>query len=148
MPTRLHFLFFDRSNAGGTPMHVLYVDDSGSAGNTKESYFVLAGVALFERRLYHVITELDQVVSGFGIGDSSEIELHGTTIYNGRKQFYSVQRSEREKMIHSALNVVTDRRAIVRLFAVAVDKQVVSPRDPVEIAFEEISNRFNLFLQR
>jgi Protein of unknown function (DUF3800) len=129
-------------------MHVLYVDDSGSAGNPKENYFVLAGVAIFERRLYHLITALDRVVAGFGLDESREIELHGTTMYNGRKEFYPVKRPEREKMIHDALGVITDRRAILRLFAVAVDKQVVSPRDPVEIAFEEISNRFNLFLQR
>ena len=36
----------------------------------------------------------------------------------------------------------------VRAFAVAVDKQAVSPDDPVERAFEEICNRFNLYLTR
>src|SRR5262245_45814205 len=129
-------------------MHVLYVDDSGSAGNPNETFFVLAGVAVFEARLYHFITALDQVVEGFNLGDAHEIELHGTTMYGGRKEFHPAKRPDREKMIHSALSVITDRRAILRLFAVAVDKQVVSPRDPVEVAFEEISNRFNLFLQR
>ena len=33
-------------------------------------------------------------------------------------------------------------------FAVVVDKQAVSPDDPVERAFEQICNRFNLFLAR
>jgi hypothetical protein len=75
-------------------MHVLYVDDSGSAGNPKENYFVLAGVAIFERRLYHLITALDRVVAGFGLDESHEIELHGTTMYNGRKEFYPVKRPE------------------------------------------------------
>ena len=127
-------------------MHVLYVDDSGSAGNPNEKFFVLAGIAVFERRLYHLITDLDRVVAAFGLGDAHEIELHGTTMYNGRKEFYSPKRPEREKMIHDALGTTT--RTLLRLFGVAVDKQLVSPRDPVEVAFEEISNRFNLYLQR
>jgi hypothetical protein len=67
-------------------------------------------------------------------------------MYNGRKEFYPIKRPQREKMIHDALGVIATTTP--RLFAVAVDKQVVSPRDPVELAFEEISNRFNLFLQR
>jgi hypothetical protein len=129
-------------------MHFLYVDDSGSASNPNERFFVLAGVAVFERRLYHLITALDRVVEEFGLGDAHEIELHGTTIYNGRKVFYPIKRPEREKMIHNVLGTIVSRRTTLHLFAVAVDKQVVSPRDPVEVAFEEISNRFNLFLQR
>ena len=130
-------------------MHILYVDDSGSASNPTERFFVLAGVAAFERRLYHFITALDKVVETFGLGDVHEVELHGTAMYNGRKEFRAIKdRAEREKMIQSALGVIIDRANILRLFAVAVDKQVVSPQDPVEVAFEEISNRFNLYLQR
>lgn len=129
-------------------MHVLYVDDSGSAGNPDESYFVLAGVAVHEWRIFRLIAEVDNAVGAFGLGDPHEIELHGTKVYNGRPPFYSTKRPEREAMLQSALGVLTDRRAILRLFAVAVDKQYVSPRDPVEVAFEEICNRFNLFLQR
>ena len=130
-------------------MHILYVDNSGSASNPTERFFVLAGVAAFERRLYHFITALDKVVETFGLGDVHEVELHGTAMYNGRKEFRAIKdRAEREKMIQSALGVIIDRANILRLFAVAVDKQVVSPQDPVEVAFEEISNRFNLYLQR
>jgi hypothetical protein len=129
-------------------MHILYVDDSGSAGNTKENYFVLAGVALFERRLYHLIRAVDRVVAAFGFADPHEIEIHGTAMYSGRKEFYPIKRPDREKMIHEAISLLTDPGVILRFFAVAVDKQVISPRDPVEVAFEEISNRFNLFLQR
>jgi hypothetical protein len=131
-------------------MHLLYVDDSGSAGDPQERFFVLAGVAVFERRLYHLITALDQVVEGFGLDleEAHQIELHGSAMYSGHKDFHSIKRAERETMIHAALDVIADKRAILRLFAVVVDKQFVSPREPVEFAFEEISNRFNLFLQR
>jgi hypothetical protein len=49
-------------------------------------------------------------------------------------------------MISSALSLFV-AAASVRLFAVVIDKEAVSPQDPIELAFEELSNRFNLFFQ-
>ncbi len=56
-------------------------------------------------------------------------------------------RPAREKLIQAALQTLHGH-ASTRLFAVVIDKQAVSPRDPVEMAFEEMCNRFNLFLTR
>jgi hypothetical protein len=36
-------------------MHILYVDDSGSVDNPTEAHFVLGGISVFERGLYHQI---------------------------------------------------------------------------------------------
>jgi hypothetical protein len=69
-------------------------------------------------------------------------------MYSGHGIWHRFQRHEREAMLRSAFGVITSRQTTLQLFAIAVDKQFVSPRDPVEVAFEEISNRFNLFLQR
>jgi hypothetical protein len=90
--------------------------------NPQEAFFVLAGVAMFERSLYHFISSLDQVVERFGLPDPSTVELHGSAMYNGRKEFGSIMRPEREKMIHDALGVITDRRAAgVSLWSAARD---------------------------
>jgi hypothetical protein len=50
-------------------------------------------------------------------------------------------------MLLQALSLLRNQSS-VRLFAVAVDRAAISPRDPVEVAFEKLCNRFNLFLQR
>jgi len=132
-------------------MHLLYVDDSGSVGNAGEKYFILGGVAVFERGVYHAIKALDDVVARFGIGGSPhDIELHGTDMYGGRREPWRsiIKRSEREQMIGQALGVLASQRSSVRLFGIAVEKAHVAPRDPVEYAFEEICSRFNLYLRR
>lgn len=132
-------------------MHILYVDDSGSVGNQDERFFVLGGVAVFERGIYHQITALDNCIAGFGLpADAADIELHGSPMYAGRDGIWrSIRdRPARERMIQAALGTLGPRNASVRLFAVAVDRFAVSPSDPVELAFEELCNRFNLFLQR
>jgi hypothetical protein len=131
-------------------MHVLYVDDSGSVDNPKEQFFVLGGVAVFERGVYHLIKAADDCVASFGLGVPEEIELHASAMYNGNSGIWRSisKRSEREALIQKAVSVLTVRNPSIRLFAIAVDKMAISPRDPVEVAFEEMCNRFNLFLQR
>jgi hypothetical protein len=130
-------------------MHILYVDDSGSVDNPSEDHFVLAGIAVFERGLYHQIKAADDCVASFKLGDPHDIELHGSAMYQGRDGIWrSVRdRKAREAMITRALATLRGHPSI-RLFSVIVDKAIVSPRDPVAIAFEEICNRFNLFLMR
>jgi hypothetical protein len=132
-------------------MYILYIDDSGSVANANEQYFVLAGLAVYEKTIFHLIDQSDKCVADFQLGDEGDIELHATDIYGGRgfpwKQIKS--RPEREGMIQSVMKIITDQRSnAVKLFAVAVDKKAISPLDPVHLAFEEICNRFNLFLQR
>jgi len=128
------------------------MDDSGSAGNTKEQFFVLGGIAVYERGIYHQIMEVDNCVANFSLGQAKDIELHGSQMYSGNEGIWHTVRSRgaREQMIHSALSTLGPRKEkeSIRLFAIAVNKQAISPHDPVEIAFEEICNRFNLFLQR
>jgi hypothetical protein len=130
-------------------MHILYIDDSGDVENAGERHFVLGGIAIFERGIYHQITAADNCVNGFGLGDPAGIELHGSPMYNGSQGVWRSirERPKREKMINDALSVFAGA-ASVRLFAVAVDKTAVSPEDPIRLAFEELCNRFNLFLER
>jgi hypothetical protein len=130
-------------------MHILYIDDSGDVENPTERHFVLGGIAIFERGIYHQIVAADNCVDAFGLGDPVGIELHGSPMYNGRDGVWRTVRDRptREKMIKNALSSFSTA-ASVRLFAVVIDKEAVSPQDPIQLAFEELCNRFNLFLQR
>lgn len=129
-------------------MHVLYMDDSGSVVNPNDRFFVLGGVSVFERGIYHLIKATEDCVDTFNLGD--DVELHGSEMYAGRGGVWrSVkERAAREAMIQKALGILVPYQSSVRLFAIVIDKVAVSPRDPVELAFEEMCNRFNLFLQR
>ena len=109
---------------------------------------MLGGVAVFERGLYHQIRAVDACVEAYGLGDPHDIELHASPMYAGRGFWQRVRdRATREQMIAAALGTLQNK-ASIRLFSVAIDKEVASPRDPIEVAFEEICNRFDLFLTR
>jgi hypothetical protein len=130
-------------------MHINYVDDSGDIENTNDKHFVLGAVSVFERGLYHQIKSADDCVASFGLGDAHDIELHGSAMYAGRQGVWHTVRDRpaREAMITKALATLKGHAAI-RLFAIIVDKARVSPNDPIALAFEEVCNRFNLFLRR
>ena len=51
-------------------------------------------------------------------------------------------------MMKDTLGVLTGAAKNATTFGIVVDKKSISPNDPVEYAFEEICNRFNLFLNR
>lgn len=130
-------------------VYLLYLDGSGSVRNPAERHFVLAGVAVFERQIYHMIKSLDDFVSGLGLGPPQDIELHASVMANGRKGVWrGLTRKARLDTIEAGLSVLDRSHWSVEAFAVAVDKASIEPHDPVEWAFEEICNRFNLLLSR
>ena len=57
-------------------------------------------------------------------------------------------RANRRNVIRRGLGAANRLRGEWRLFGVVVDKQALSPEDPVGYAFEQLCNRFDLFLKR
>ena len=89
-------------------MFILYIDGSGSVKNPDDAHFVLAGVAVFERQIFHLIKGLDELVDSFGLGPSDQIELHGSPMFSGRRgPWGAIPRPRRITMMNEALNVLT-----------------------------------------
>ncbi len=65
-------------------MYLLYLDGSGSVKNPKERHFILAGVVVFERQIFHLIRKTDDFISALNIGDPHDVELHGSVMANGK----------------------------------------------------------------
>ena len=129
-------------------MYLLYIDGSGSVKDPKEEYFILGGVSVFERQIFHLIKHIDEFVESLNLGSPEDIELHASVMANGReKPWKGVPRKTRLQIIEDALGILRSYRSI-KLFAIAVHKAQLAPNDPVEYAFEQICNRFNLLLQR
>ncbi len=131
-------------------MHILYVDMSGNIGNPGERHIIMAGVAVYETAIFHVIEELNRVVArNLPDHDAPEVELHGNAIHAGRRFWRSVPRDRRKSLLQQSLAVLKGpSRRSLRAFGMVVDKALVSPEDPVEHAFEHICSRFNIFLKR
>ena len=133
-------------------MHLLYLDDAGSVGNRNERHFVIAGVAMFERQAHWLQLELERLAETWadrlGCPGPDRLEFHGNPIRKGDGWWRKLDRSERRRVITETLRAVQSLRGEWELFGVVVDKQALSPDDPIEYAFEQICSRFDQFLAR
>ena len=131
-------------------VYLLYLDESGTPSSANERHFILAGIAVFERQIYHLLNAADEFVTDLGLGDPEEIELHASVIAGGRRGVWRrpMPRAQRLDIIESALRILAQAHRSVKAFGVVIDKHALRQGDTVERAFEEICNRFNLFLSR
>lgn len=129
-------------------MHLLYLDDSGSVADSGQKHFVLAGVSIFERQGYWITQKLDEIAARFDPADPSAVELHGSPMLNGSKIWRRFPLPDRIQAMKSALRLFAVSHASNQAFGAVVNKQAVSPRDPVEVCFEQICSRFDQYLMR
>ncbi len=133
-------------------MYLLYIDGSGSVKNPNEEYFILGGVSVFERQIFHLIKRMDEYVESLDLGfsEDEDIELHASMIASRKKKPWKggIQKARGLQIIENALEIVRESHKSISLFAVAVHKERCAPNDPVEYAFEEICSRFNYQLRR
>lgn len=131
-------------------MHLLYLDESGSVGDPQQEFFVLAGVSVFEREGHWIEQELNNIAARFSPTEPYALELHGSPMRSGRDGWKAHPLSDRLQAIKDALKVgIVDRkRANVRLFGAVIKTSTVVGQDPVELAFEQLTSRYDLFLKR
>ncbi len=130
-------------------MHLLYLDDSGSADNKNEQYLVLGGVCLYESQIHYVTTELDRIAARFSSDDADGVEFHASVVFSGREEpWKSLKKEERQSVIKEVLGVLTNSYDTARAFATVVHKPSCQDRHPMEVAFEDICSRFDRFLSR
>lgn len=131
-------------------MYILYLDDSGSVKNSGENYFVLGGVAVPENSIRWLTHQIEQLAEELNPNASSSIEFHAADIFGGRDGHWKNlrNRNDRIDIIKRLLSILDRAYSEIVTFACAVHKDSFPDRDPVMHAFEEVSSRFDMYLQR
>jgi len=125
-------------------MYLLYVDESGNPDAIEDRYFVLGGIAMFERKVFWVNEEVDKLQNDLFPG--VHVEFHAQSIVSHREEpWHSLPSQKRTETLEALCRVIVSSTEIV-LFAVAVERSTTA--EPVARAFEELCNRFDLFLKR
>lgn len=142
----------------GRRVYLLYLDDGGSVGNADEEYFTLAGVCVHEGQIHHLSQGLDGVVerAGYPVSKVPDIELRGADILGGKKQWRKdpergrsgrIPDEKKRRIIRHSLAEVDRLYRWPALFAVAIEKRSCS-ENPVDYAFEQLCNRFDIYIAR
>ena len=130
-------------------MYLLYLDDAGSPGNADEDYFVLGGICVYEAQVEWFSREIDKLGTPYNPASPEDVEFHASTIFSRREDpWKTLDIAEARGLLKAVLQVVSASYQTTRLFACAIHKKSFPGRDPVEVAFEDLCKRFDLFLGR
>lgn len=130
-------------------MHLLYLDDSGSVNNKEEDYIVLGGLSLFEPQVHFITQELDKLAESIDPKNPQAVEFHASKIFSGKiHPWDKMSQNERRGIIKAVLKVLADSYETARAFACAIHKSSYPGADPMEMAFEDLCSRFDLYLSR
>lgn len=130
-------------------MYLLYLDDSGSTRNTNEQYLVLGGVCVPETSIRWLAYQLEELAREIDPDNPRSVEFHASEIFGGKRAPWDrYSKADRITVIQRVLSVLTDAYPNIVTFACAVHKPSFPRIDPVKKAFEDLSSRFDIYLNR
>lgn len=128
-------------------MYIFYADESGT--HAEAVYFVLAGLAVFERETFFLSQELDGIAERYFPGEPGSVELHSSLLmaqeHRITEPYKSLDPEQRRSLRNEVIRLIADSRT--HLFAVAIEKAAID-ESPYERALEELISRFDLMLKR
>lgn len=130
-------------------MYLLYLDESGNENDPNDRFFVLAGIALFERSTYFLTKAIEQVQDKH-FPNHQPIPFHASEIRGGRDLWRKETPEKRQEVIDDLCAAIAGIPAKNRiLFAAAVEKtKALWGEVAVERATEQVCKRFDILLQR
>lgn len=130
-------------------MHILYLDEAGT--HREASYFVLAGLAVFEREIYWYAQDLDALQKRYFPNIDNPIEVHASILHTPTSEgipepFDRLSKEQRRQLLSDVYQIIRARRGVI--FGVAIEKSWCANEEPYERAFEDLTSRFDLYLRR
>lgn len=128
-------------------MFLMYLDDSGTPGNTNQKFFVLAGFSIFERQTHWLESQLNPIAARFNPHHPELVELHGSPMRSGRDGWDKHPPADRVQAVTDALHLLTNPHMRPKVFAAVIEKSLVPVADIIPTAFEAIATRFDDYLK-
>ena len=129
-------------------MYILYLDESGM--HSEARYFVLAGLAVFEREIYWFAQDVDSLQRRYFPTITDPIEFHASALHSPPSHtpepFNQLTKEQRWELVSDIYGIIRERRGI--LFGIAIERVWCRAEDPYARAFEDLTSRFDLFLKR
>jgi hypothetical protein len=128
-------------------MYILYLDESGT--NTDARSFVLAGIAVFEREIHWFAQDVDALQNRYFPDIREPVEFHASKLRAPEaslvEPFNRLTAQERKQLAAEMYGIIRERRGV--LFGAVIEKECYQG-EPYELAFEDLTSRFDHFLRR
>lgn len=132
-------------------MYLLYVDESGDPrGWSVQRNFVLAALAIHEGQVFGLSKQLDDIQKRYFPDRSVPLGFHATEVRGGRGVFRELRPDIRERLMSDIYQCIANARFPTLIaFATVMDVSCVeSPDQVLHDTFQDVCQRFNIFLRR
>ena len=130
-------------------MYLLYIDESGNAYDATDRHFVMAGIAVFERRIYWMQRDAELIKANH-FPTAPPVDFHAQPIRSGHGFWRRVDPALRETVLREIAKVVTNapsHEAV--LFGAIVEKSAtLHGAGAIRTALEQVTKRFDTLLAR
>lgn len=128
-------------------MYILYLDESGTHSDAR--CFVLAGIAVFEREIHWFAQDVDALQHRYFPDITEPIEFHASKLRapegNLVEPYNRLSGHERRQLAADMYGIIRERRGV--LFGAVIEKASCRNAEPYELAFEDLTSRFDHFLR-
>lgn len=130
-------------------MYLLYLDESGNPDDASDRHFVLAGLAVFERRTYWMQQEAE-LIKARHFPNAPPLDFHAQPIKSGKGFWRRVMPDVRTTVLSELSHIISGSpQAECVLFAAAVEKNDhVHGEEAIRLALEQVCKRFDTLLAR
>lgn len=130
-------------------MHLLYIDESGNPDDPADRFFVISGVAIFERTTFFLSKDLEALQTKH-LPNVPPVEFHASPMRAGKDFWRRIDRGIREAILADIGQVIANANYRgLHLFAAAVEKDAtLHGEEAIKLATEQVCSRFDTFLVR
>jgi uncharacterized protein DUF3800 len=130
-------------------MYLLYLDESGNPDDASDKYFVIGGLAVFERQTFFLSQSMDALQAQH-CPNVPPVEFHASPIRAGRGFWRGIDMATRQAILQDIGQIIAGaNQPGVCLFAAVVEKSAaIYGEDAVKLATEQVCRRFDTFLAR
>lgn len=132
--------------SGDASMHLLYLDESGNPYDPNSNFFVLAGVAVFERSAHWVESRMNPIAARFNPQDPSAVEFHGSPMHSAKDDWTGIVPEKRVQAVVDVLSILSNSQLQLRVFASIIEKGTISADTVLEQSFENVAHLFDQYL--
>jgi hypothetical protein len=130
-------------------MYLLYIDESGNAYDASDRHFVLAGLAVFERRTYWM-QQAAELIKATHFPTAPPLDFHAQQMKSGHGFWRKVEAVLREKALSDLGQVIAKApQAEAVAFGAVIEKNdKIHGAQAIRLALEQVSKRFDTLLSR
>ncbi|KVN88858.1 DUF3800 domain-containing protein [Burkholderia ubonensis] len=128
-------------------MYLTYLDESGSPGDPNTPFFVLGGVAVFERQTHWLERALDAIADRYQQQIGQYLELHAAPMRGGKEGWEKLPPPDRAQAAADVLRLLQQMRPKLNVFAaVAEQSQFLRTADVLPYCYEVLAAKFDDYL--